>query len=42
MISEEIPVDDQDDGGFDDVYGEAPPVDERQTSTRPGIVSGES
>ena len=42
MIDEETLADDQDEEGFDDVYGEAPPVDDHQLSTRPGVVSGES
>ncbi|MEV7975478.1 hypothetical protein [Streptomyces sp. NPDC086519] len=40
MIEEETPTVDPDEDGFDDVYGEAPPVDEHQLSTRPGVVSG--
>lgn len=30
----------QDEDGFEDVYGEAPPVDDHQLSTRPGVVGG--
>ena len=31
---------DAEDDSLDDVYGEAPPVDEYRLSTRPGVVSG--
>ncbi|MFF4489397.1 hypothetical protein ACFY0F_23360 [Streptomyces sp. NPDC001544] len=41
MIDEETPADAQDEDGFDDVYGEAPPVDDHQLSTRPSDVTVE-
>ncbi|MFF9176003.1 hypothetical protein [Streptomyces sp. NPDC014793] len=41
MIDEETPVDGQDEDGFSDVYGEAPPVDDYQLTTQPGDVSGQ-
>ncbi|WP_346162150.1 hypothetical protein [Streptomyces bangladeshensis] len=42
MTDEETPVGDRDEDGWDDVYGEAPPVDDRELSQHPGIVSGDS
>jgi hypothetical protein len=39
-MSDETETIQQDGDEFDDVYGEAPPVDEYRVSTRPGTVSG--
>jgi hypothetical protein len=41
MIEEETPADEGEDG-WPDVYGDAPPVDDREIAQRPGVVSGES
>jgi hypothetical protein len=49
MISEEVPAVGEEDPGVveehgvpEDVYGEAPPVDEYRLSSRPGGVGGPS
>ncbi|MBB5932281.1 hypothetical protein [Streptomyces echinatus] len=38
MIHEEEPAAAEEEDGWPDVYGEAPPVDDHQSS-RPGVVS---
>ncbi|MFG2352559.1 hypothetical protein [Streptomyces sp. NPDC048521] len=42
MIEEEDAAEGQEQDGWPDVYGEAPPVDDHQLTQRPGVVSGES
>jgi hypothetical protein len=41
-MSDETETIQQQDDEFDDVYGEAPPADERHLSTSPADVSGGS